>query len=151
MRQGSCAGAVSRGLQARALRVVRARQDAYTLAGRLMVISDSVAPYGSFTAWDALRRSLSQMSTHAYLPWSAQERALALLREATTISRVTCSARQAALATCAAAASHDAVAFITSGTKLCQIRRRWCRLPVADESRMGRLSDSRLCQMWWRR
>ena len=89
--------------------------------GRLMIISVSDAPPGSLTAWDALHTSLSQMSTHAYLPWSAQERALALLREVAVVARRTRGAGRHALAVCAAAASHDVVAVIVSGTFPCPV------------------------------
>ena len=84
-----------------------------------MIISVSDAPPGSLTAWDALRTSLSQMSTHAYLPWSAQQRALALLRELAVVARRTRCAGRHALAVCAAAASHDVVAVVVSGTCPC--------------------------------
>ena len=101
------------------------------IRARLMILSAD-GSMAAASAWQMLAQRLSHLCTHAYLPWSAQERALALLHQVLRISRRSNSARAHALALCSGAAGAEAVSYMASD--VVATLRSFC-VPVAGSLR----------------
>jgi hypothetical protein len=78
---------------------------------RLMVLSVAEVPGA---AWLALGQRLTQLCSHAYLPWGAQERAVALVQHLLRFAGRTSTATSQAAALLCGVAGEEVVSFMTT-------------------------------------